>query len=368
MNVRFPFRNLEPTFFAGLFDDPLLLVRVRPAGRNLLFDCGQLHHLAKRVLTVLDALFISHTHMDHWMGIDSIIRHRYASPKTIDLFGPPGVADKLQHKLAGYDWNLAEAHWGNLCVNEVFPERIDRCLFSGSQGFVRKQLDSCRRDDRVIYRTPHLQVSAETCEHRVPSLIFRIDEQPTFLIDSAKLQQLGYVPGPWLGRLKRRFFCGAQGQSELRVLRRQAGEIREVSVADPEELSRQLLRPQQPASIGYLSDVGFTLENQKRICGLLQGVDLLLSECTFLRAQQVKARSSCHLCSDDVNQLLADLRPRFFLPMHLSKTYSHCPAELYRELLPPEGTEILQIPAQITPRPLLASEIAWRRYSESNNA
>ena len=25
MDVRFPFRNLEPTFFAGLLDDPLLL-------------------------------------------------------------------------------------------------------------------------------------------------------------------------------------------------------------------------------------------------------------------------------------------------------------------------------------------------------
>ena len=123
MTVRFPFRNLEPTFFAGLFDDPLLLVRVRPAGSNLLFDCGQIHHLAKRVLTALDALFISHTHMDHWMGIDSIIRHRHASPKTIELFGPPGLADKLQHKLASYDWNLAESHWGELSRPGNFPRQ-----------------------------------------------------------------------------------------------------------------------------------------------------------------------------------------------------------------------------------------------------
>ena len=61
-----PFRYLEPTFFAGLFDDPLLLIRVRPTGRALLFDCGKMHHLAKRVYTSIDAIFISHAHMDHF--------------------------------------------------------------------------------------------------------------------------------------------------------------------------------------------------------------------------------------------------------------------------------------------------------------
>lgn len=364
MTVRFPFRNLEPTFFAGLLDDPLLLVRVRPAGSNLLFDCGQVHHLARRVLTALDALFISHTHMDHWMGIDSVIRHLHASPKTIDLFGPPGLADKLQHKLAGYDWNLADDYWGNFRVHEIYPDKIDRCLFSGPESFRRQPLDGHRRDDRIIYRTPHLQVAAETCEHRVASLIFRIDEQPTFLIDTERLKQLNLVPGPWLGQLKRRFFRGAGEQAELKVLKREAGagEIREVSVADPDGLIRQLQRPQQQASIGYVSDVGFTAENKERICELMQGVDLLLCECTFLRAAKEKARTSYHLCTDDINQLLVELRPRFFLPMHLSKTYSRRTGELYRELAPPAGTEILQIPPQLTPRPLQAGEIAWRRY------
>ena len=55
-------------FFAGLLDDPLLLVRVRPRGRNLLLDCGQLHHLAKRLLKGVEAIFVSHAHMDHFMA------------------------------------------------------------------------------------------------------------------------------------------------------------------------------------------------------------------------------------------------------------------------------------------------------------
>ena len=48
--------------------------------------------------------------------------------------------------------------------------------------------------------------------------------------------------------------------------------------------------------------------------------------------------------------------------MHLSKTYSGNSTELYRELQPPFGTTILQIPLQLTPRPLQAGEIHWQKY------
>ena len=41
---RLPFRYLEPAFFAGLLDDPLLFLRIRPLRRALLFDCGQINH------------------------------------------------------------------------------------------------------------------------------------------------------------------------------------------------------------------------------------------------------------------------------------------------------------------------------------
>ncbi|MBE0596404.1 MAG: ribonuclease Z, partial [Desulfuromonadales bacterium] len=66
--MRLPFKFLEPAFFSGLVDDPILLVQLRPLGRSLLFDCGQITHLAKRVLRSIDAVFVSHAHMDHFMG------------------------------------------------------------------------------------------------------------------------------------------------------------------------------------------------------------------------------------------------------------------------------------------------------------
>jgi ribonuclease Z len=359
VNRFFSFRNLEPTFFAGLLDDPLLLIRVRSAGQNLLFDCGQIHHLAKRVLTALKAVFISHTHMDHWMGIDSVVRHLHASPRTLELFGPPGLAEKFAHKLAGYDWNLAEQHWADFRVQEIYPDRLEIFVFSGPEGFKQIDLPARERTDPVIYQDQYLRVSATSCEHRVTSLVFRIDEQPTFLLDPLKLEQLNLAPGPWLGELKKYYFQRQQS-SNLQALQKTAEGTAMMSIADPEKLLQQLQRPQTLASIGYISDIGYTPKNRRRIADLLQGVTLLVSECTFLGAAKDKARRSFHLCTEDINQLLAEIKPDYFLPMHLSKTYSRHIAELYRELQPPAETTLLTLPARRTARPLQLREIDWQ--------
>src|ERR1035437_3712865 len=81
MKRRLPFRYILPAFFGGLLDDPLLLLRIRPLKRALLFDCGQIAHLAKRAVKPIDAVFITHAHMDHIMGIPTLVRHHHASPR-----------------------------------------------------------------------------------------------------------------------------------------------------------------------------------------------------------------------------------------------------------------------------------------------
>ena len=164
--VHFPYRNLIPTFFAGLIDDPILLLRTRPNGRHLMFDCGQVHHLAKRTFTNLEAIFISHAHMDHWMGIDSVVRQLIAAGKTVDIFGGPGLADKFEHKLSGYDWNLAEDYWSSFRVHEIYPEYIRCALFSGADSFIRKALEPEERTDSSIYRNDYLEVHSAACDHR----------------------------------------------------------------------------------------------------------------------------------------------------------------------------------------------------------
>lgn len=350
-----PFRYLEPTFFAGLFDDPLLLVRVRPSGRALLFDCGKMHHLAKRVYTSIDAIFISHAHMDHFMGMDSVVRHSHASPRTIDVFGPPGLAARMAHKFACYEWNLADTFWGNFRVGEVHDGRVVKTLYSGPEGF------SARPDGEesgaVIYRNDYLTVRAATCEHRIEVLAFRVDEGGAFVLDESRMAQEGVVRGEWLKDLEKLFHAGTMHGSDVRYAARSGDGVEERRAADAWELYQRIRKIETPASIGYVTDIGFSEENLEQLTALIDGVSLLVCECAFLSSEQTKARLSRHLCTSDLNLILDRLRPRYVLPMHFSKTYQRRSDPLYQEIEPPPGVTVLKIPDRLTPRPIMASEV-----------
>ena len=364
MKKPFRFRHIEPIFFAGLLDDPILLVRIRPSGRLLMFDCGQVHHLAKRNFTHLDAIFISHGHMDHWMGIDSVIRHLIAANRTLDLFGPTGLADKMAHKLAGYDWNLVEDYWCSFRVHEVSPAQITTYLFSGPSGFKRSLLETRPHDSSPIYETAHCLVYADSCSHGIESLIYRLDERPAFRIDAARLTELGLRPGSWLGEIKEYFFTRRPGNVRLTVPLDNGGEKQIHEIDQLDELLKQIVSPQTISSLGYISDIGFRAENIRTIAGFMAGVELLFCECTYLGEDKEKARVADHLCSEDVNQLLRMLRPAWFVPMHLSKTYRRRTDLLFRQLAPPPPTRVVAMPPFMTPRPLRAEEVVWSEISE----
>jgi ribonuclease Z len=321
-----------------------------------MIDCGALHHIAKREMKPVTALFVSHAHMDHFMGFDAFLRQVHASPRTVEIFGPPGMADRVQARLAGYDWNLAESYWCTFLVREVHEDVVHTFRFAGPEGFRRYGEGAAPRNGRVVYRHNHLEVSAELLHHGIPVLAFRVRERKMFMVDMEKVAARGLVPGEWLAELKRRFFTDWPAAGPIVVVRGAGESLREEKVADAEALYHELCGEHATASLGYLTDCGYSPENRERIEGFLTGVTLLVGECAFLGYDLHKARASHHLCTTDWNELLTDLRPRHFLPMHFSKTYlGRCP-ELYQELSPPPGTTVLRLPEHMTPRPIYAGE------------
>lgn len=359
MEPRLTFRYLRPAYFAGQLDDPVLWVGVRPWGRALLFDCGQLHQLAKRALKSLAALFVTHAHMDHFMGFDTLVRQVLVSPRRFDIFGPPGLADKVEHKLSAYDWNLHENFWCSFRVHEIFHDHIARCSFPGSQRFVRKDCGVVERSDATVFENRWVVVKACQADHRIPVLVYRVDEQPAFGVDTARMRAAGFTPGPWIGELKRQFYEKTLGRILLQIPKAGSRAFL-TTVRDTAALYALIGRTPKAASVGYLTDIGFSDHNLTSVVRLLRGVTLLVGECAFLADHVEKARRSYHLCTGDVNRLLQEIRPAFFLPVHLSKSCGARRLDLYRELQPAEGTVVLTLPERLLPRPLLPDEVIVR--------
>ncbi len=348
-----PFRYLQPAFFAGLLDDPLLFVRIRPLKQALLFDCGQLAHLAKRVVKPISVVFVSHAHMDHVMGLPTLVRHHHASPKPLAVYGPPGITERVDHLLHGYDWNLCEPTWFDLHVHEVGVDTIRHTVFPGAEGFRRQVLSLAPRRDRTIWSCRYAAVSAELLDHKLPVLAFRLDERPPFAIDQEKLATQGLAPGDWINDLKSRIW---RGRDEQQVTALQS-DSQPLKIDDPEALYAALQRPQTTAALGYLTDCGATAANLERIHAFLPGLTLLCAESAFLAADVAKARASYHFCSADLNVLCARLLPQYLLPMHLSKSYLRRAPDLYRELRPPSATTLLPLPLHVVPPPLGVDDV-----------
>src|SRR6185369_222319 len=361
MKRHLPFRYIEPAFFGGLLDDPLLFLRIRPLKRALLFDCGQIAHLAKRVIKPIDTVFITHAHMDHIMGIPTLVRHHHASPRPLDIFGPPGIADRVYHLLMGYDWNLCEPDWFTLRVHEIRQDTIHHYSLVGPEGFARRFDGEEPRCGREIWSCRYVSVEAELLDHKIPVLGFKILERPHFAIDPRLMEEQGLMPGDWIRDLKSRVWKDRSGLPVL-VPHREGEGVREETISDPCSFYSSIEARYSCASIGYLCDVGWTAENRAKIEAFLNGLTLLCADCTFLAADVDKARRSYHLCTTDLNDLALRLAPRFLLPIHLSKSYLLRTVNLYQELRPPKGTTILPLPNHLVPEPLIVRDVdEWLR-------
>ena len=66
--------SFRPMLVNGPFQDPALYVALRWQGDALLFDLGRIDRLSPGHCLRLSYVCVSHTHMDHFMGFDQLLR------------------------------------------------------------------------------------------------------------------------------------------------------------------------------------------------------------------------------------------------------------------------------------------------------
>jgi ribonuclease Z len=289
-----------PTAARGL---PAILVRA--GGDQLLFDCGegtQQQLLRSIGLPDLDAIFVTHFHLDHWLGLIGMI-------KTFDLRGrsapltihaPPG----LRALFAGLAPVLGRTSYP-LVLEELEPH--------------------------AEVRFDSYAVAAFPVEHRVRAYGYALleDERPG-RFDAEAAIRLGVRPGPDFGRL-------------------QAGET--VGGVAPEQVMGEARRGRRVVISGDTAPC-------QAVEVYAHEADVLVHEATFMEDERLRARETAHSTARQAAELARDAGVGLLALTHLSTRYfprevRHEARQVFAGTVVPRDFDSIAIPFPEKGRPEL---------------
>lgn len=316
--------TFHPELVNGATGDPLLFVDCLFEHRALLFDLGDIRSLPPRKLMRVSDVFVSHAHMDHFIGFDWLLRILLGRDRELRLFGPSGFLDQVEHRLCGYTWNLVHNYLSDftLMVTELDGSGAGRrARFSCQGAFRREDEAGVACPDNVLLDEPALQVRYVLLDHGgIPCLAYALQEQAHVNVWKNLLKELGLPVGPWLRDIKQAVLRNEPEQWQIRVAWQEQGEQHErlVSLAE----LKPALRIVPGQKIAYVTDVAWHHDNVERIAELARDADQLYIEAVFIERDAGHAQRKFHLTARQAGGIARLAHAGTVIPMHFSPRYA----------------------------------------------
>ena len=314
----------HPAPVNGPFGDPGLYIDFLFEKRAILFDMGDLSPLPPRKLLRVSHIFVSHAHVDHFIGFDQLVRLCLGRDKKLHLFGPPGFVDQVWHRLAAYTWNLVESYPTDFTVvaAEVHPDGKGVVgEFHCRKGFPPEQVRAETYHDGVLHDEETFRVRSVFLDHRIPSLAFALEEKSHVNIMKNRLAEMGLPVGPWLTSLKQAILRDEPDDLPVRVWWREKEGVGERHIPLG-ELKREIVRIVPGQKIAYVTDAVYSDGNAEKIVALAAGADYLFIESTFLEAEAERAAERKHLTAFQAGSLARRAGAVRVIPFHFSPKYT----------------------------------------------
>ncbi|NGZ12025.1 MAG: ribonuclease Z [Nitrospira sp. LK70] len=332
---------MNPSFSSYLvndvFGDPGVYVEVRWSKRALLFDLGHNDGLGPTRLLRAGEIFISHTHMDHFIGFDAVLRVALGRGKTLRLFGPTGLIDNVHGKLRGYTWNLVDGYPLTIEVREFHGREIRQTSFRASNGFQpseRATVPAPPTSDPLftVLEDPMFMVKAVTLNHRIPSFAYSLEEQFHINVNRQKLHEAGLRVGAWLKDVKHHIWEGKPDDFRFTVpLYDEHRRVEQEFMLG--EVKERFLTISRGQKIVYVVDARYDEENEAKIIQLARRADIFYCESPYLDCDAEKARDRYHLTARQAGLMARKAQVRDLVVFHFSPRYTGQVEALEREAM-----------------------------------
>lgn len=306
--------NLLPSLVNGRFGDPALYVERLHQRGALLFDLGDIAALSARDLLRIDHVFVTHTHMDHFVGFDSLLRVHVGREKRIAMTGPKGFRERVHHKLQAYEWDLVDRYDTDLVfdVHELEADTLSSTRFRFKTAFRWEDGVSCPVADGRVASEPAFEVHAAVLDHHGPCLGFAMREPAHVNVWKNRLEKRGLPTGPWLQPLKQAVIDQAPDDHQIA--------LPDGATAPLADL-RDLITVSRGQKIAYVTDVADTPGNRSKITRLAHEADTLFIESRFAAADAGQAAERAHLTTRAAGEIARAAGVRKIEPFHFSPRY-----------------------------------------------
>jgi len=324
---------MRPTFQPRLvnspFEDPGLFVPFLFEKRAFLFDLGDCRALPPRDLLKTTHVFITHTHMDHFIGFDRLLRLFLGRPKKLHLFGPRGFLDNMKGKLSGYSWDLVENYSDPLVLvaTEVTENRLTTCRFDCRKAFEPGPAET-RPFSGTLFQDSGLEMRAAIFEHSIPCLGFVLKERFHINIKKDALSAMGLEIGPWLKVFKKALFADTDPGTSITAY--SGGKPVEMRVA---ELKSRIAAITPGQKIAYIADIGYSPINEAKAVQLAMHADHLFIEAPFLETEKTIASKKHHLTAAQAGRIAGRAKVKQWTLFHFSPRYTHLASVFETEAL-----------------------------------
>ncbi len=314
-------------------DDPGAYLEFKYRREVFLFDLGDLQHLPPRQIRKITHIFVSHTHMDHFIGFDHLLRICLGRNQHISLFGPPGFLVNVESKLGAYSWNLVKNYTNDfeLAVTEIHETFKITRYYRCRNAFMPEDEEICAISEAKLMEGDSFIVNYAFLDHRIPCLAFSVEERNRLNIKKNVLDEMGLPTGAWLTRLKEQIMNNESAEAPVQVWwKTEKGAVEEKFVLLG-TLQDRAVKITSGQKVCYVTDAVWSDENVEKIVKLAGGAELLFIEAPFLQEDAANAAQKYHLTAHQAGALASMADVKRFIIFHFSPKYKNRRDALQRE-------------------------------------
>lgn len=286
-------------------EDICLLIKVENHSFNYMCDCGEASALGVKECQDTKALFISHTHIDHFVNFDTLLRHQIGTGRNVVICGPKGIADQVQNRIKSYCWNLIEEGAISYEIREILDDESYRVVKLNPPEWHQEDVGTYK--ESKIFTEKDFHVEYQILDHKTESIAYLFQA-----VDKTKIElKPGLKGGKWVAELKQAF---EDQNPDLQI-----------SIDGEVHTSGDLfsmMKVEKGEKVGVILDHAAVAENHKKIKSKFSDCDEIYIECFYKDEDKEFAVKNYHSYASMSGQIMKESNVKKAIPIHFSRKYS----------------------------------------------